>query len=101
MINYFVIITNCKYLMNCDALMITDERKHSDKNGEQTFSMWIICRIILAYFFEESVITGQSMKINTSCQGRVKKKFCVLKRVGVKPIDILFSRNKSTIVASV
>jgi hypothetical protein len=32
------------------------------------------------------------MKINTSCQGGVEKKFSILKRVGVKPVDIL-SRN--------
>jgi hypothetical protein len=55
--------------------------------------MWISRGIEFTYFLKESVITGQGMKINASCQGGVKKKFSIFKRISVEPVDIAFTRN--------
>jgi hypothetical protein len=63
------------------------------KGAYHTFCMWIFRRIEFTYFLKESVITGQGMKINASCQGGVKKKFSIFKRISVEPVDIAFTRN--------
>ena len=65
------------------------ERSTIKKDVQLTFSVCIFLQIELLDRLEKGIIARQGMKINTSCQGRVKQKFSILNRVGVKPIDVL------------